>query len=43
MLVSREREKLCQAIVFFAQNTQKLGKTKLFKLLYFLRRPPDFE
>jgi uncharacterized phage-associated protein len=39
MLISREREKLCQAIVFFAQNTRKLGKTKLFKLLYFL----DFE
>lgn len=39
MLIHREREKLCQAIVFFAQNTRKLGKTKLFKLLYFL----DFE
>jgi uncharacterized phage-associated protein len=39
MLIAREREKLCHAIVFFAENTQKLGKTKLFKLLYFL----DFE
>ncbi len=39
MLISHEREKLCEAIVFFAKNTRKLGKTKLFKLLYFL----DFE
>jgi uncharacterized phage-associated protein len=39
MLINHDREKLCQAIVFFAENTQKLGKTKLFKLLYFL----DFE
>lgn len=39
MLISREREKLIQAIVFFVQNTKKCGKVKLFKLLYFL----DFE
>lgn len=39
MLISHDREKLCQAVVFFAENTRKLGKTKLFKLLYFL----DFE
>jgi uncharacterized phage-associated protein len=39
MLISHERAKLCQAIAFFAMNTRKLGKTKLFKLLYFL----DFE
>ena len=39
MLISHEREKLCEAIVFFAKNTRKLGKTKLFKLLFFL----DFE
>lgn len=39
MLVTHEREKLCHAIVFFAEHTKKLGKTKLFKLLYFL----DFE
>jgi uncharacterized phage-associated protein len=39
MLVTHEREKLCQAIVFFAKNTEKLGKIKLFKLLFFL----DFE
>jgi len=39
VLISREREKLCQAVLYFAHNTRKLGKTKLFKLLYFL----DFE
>lgn len=39
MLITREREKLCQAVVFFAKNTNKLGKIKLFKLLFFL----DFE
>lgn len=39
MLVRHEREKLIQAIVFFAMRTRKFGKIKLFKLLYFL----DFE
>ncbi|RUW60178.1 Panacea domain-containing protein [Mesorhizobium sp. M7A.F.Ca.US.008.03.1.1] len=39
MIVTHEREKLIQAISFFALHTRKLGKTKLFKLLYFL----DFE
>ncbi|MCO6404102.1 DUF4065 domain-containing protein [Aurantimonas endophytica] len=39
MMISRDREKMIQAIVFFAHNTRKLGKTKLCKLLYFL----DFE
>lgn len=39
MIITHEREKLVQAILFFARNTRKLGKTKLFKLLYFL----DFE
>ena len=39
MIVTHEREKLIQAINYFARNTRKLGKTKLFKLLYFL----DFE
>jgi uncharacterized phage-associated protein len=39
MIVTHEREKLIQAINYFAQNTRKLGKTKLFKLLHFL----DFE
>ncbi|MGH8611990.1 MAG: Panacea domain-containing protein [Gammaproteobacteria bacterium] len=36
MLLSHEREKLINAIIFFAHNTRYLGKTKLFKLLYFL-------
>jgi uncharacterized phage-associated protein len=39
MLITHEREKLCQAVLFFAHHTNKLGKTKLFKLLFFL----DFE
>ncbi|WP_333662768.1 Panacea domain-containing protein [Acinetobacter sp.] len=39
MLINREREKLINAITFFAQNVDKCGKIKLFKLLYFL----DFE
>ena len=36
MLISRDREKLVNSIVFFARNTQYCGKTKLFKLLYLL-------
>lgn len=39
VLVERQREKLEEAILFFALRVQFLGKTKLFKLLYFL----DFE
>lgn len=39
MLITHEREKLLQCIVFFAKNTRFFGKIKLFKLLYFL----DFE
>lgn len=39
MLVQHEREKLIQAVIYFAQNTKFCGKVKLFKLLYFL----DFE
>jgi len=39
MLIRHEREKLIQAIIYFAQNTKFCGKVKLFKLLYFL----DFE
>ncbi len=39
MLVSRSREKLINAILFFAERTRALGKIKLFKLLYLL----DFE
>lgn len=36
MLITHEREKLINAIIYFAKNTRFLGKTKLCKLLYFL-------
>lgn len=36
MLISTHREKLLNAIVFFAGRTHHCGKTKLFKLLYLL-------
>jgi uncharacterized phage-associated protein len=36
MLISRNREKLIQAIVYFASTTEHCGKVKLFKLLYLL-------
>ncbi|MCD0493848.1 SocA family protein [Chromobacterium violaceum] len=39
MLIEHEREKLKNAVLFFAGRVRFLGKTKLFKLLYFL----DFE
>jgi uncharacterized phage-associated protein len=39
MLISREREKLINAIGYFLAHTDFCHKTKLFKLLYFL----DFE
>jgi uncharacterized phage-associated protein len=39
MLISRERDKLINAMIFFLENTRACGKVKLFKLLYFL----DFE
>lgn len=39
MIVTHEREKLINAILFFAHKTRYLGKIKLFKLLYLL----DFE
>lgn len=39
MLLTHEREKLINTIIFFAENTKHLHKTKLCKLLYFL----DFE
>jgi len=39
MLKNRNREKLVQAVLYFAINTRSLGKIKLFKLLYLL----DFE
>jgi uncharacterized phage-associated protein len=39
MLVTHEREKLINAILYFAHRTRYLGKIKLFKLLFLL----DFE
>ena len=39
MLINHERQKLINAIIYFANNTRYLGKIKLYKLLYFL----DFE
>lgn len=39
MLVRHEREKMINAIIYFANHTHHLGKIKLFKLLYLL----DFE
>ena len=39
MLVSHSRDKLINAILYFAEHTRGLGKIKLFKLLYLL----DFE
>jgi len=36
MLKTHHREKLLNAIIFFASNTTKCGKTKLFKLLFLL-------
>jgi uncharacterized phage-associated protein len=39
MIISHNREKLLNAIIYFISNCGLVGKTKLFKLLYFL----DFE
>lgn len=39
MIITHHRDKLIQAIIFFARHTKHCGKTKLFKLLYLL----DFE
>ena len=36
MLQDHSREKLLNAVIFFATNTKFCGKTKLYKLLYFL-------
>jgi len=36
MLVTRERDKMFHALIYFTKNVQKPGKTKLFKLLNFL-------
>jgi len=36
MIVTHHREKLINAIIYFADKTKYCGKTKLLKLLYFL-------
>jgi len=36
MIITHHREKLINAIIYFAKNTKYCGKTKLMKLLYFL-------
>ncbi len=36
MPVSHNREKLLNAIIYFANNTKSCGKTKLYKLLFYL-------
>ena len=36
LLINHSREKLLNALVYFSKNTRFCGKTKLFKLLYFL-------
>jgi len=36
ILINHKREKLLNALVYFSKNTRSCGKTKLFKLLYFL-------
>ena len=36
MLVTREREKMFHALIYFSRNVLNPGKTKLFKLLNFL-------
>lgn len=36
MIITNHRQKLINAIIYFAKNTKYCGKTKLLKLLYFL-------
>jgi uncharacterized phage-associated protein len=36
MILTHHREKLINAIIYFATHTKYCGKTKLMKLLYFL-------
>lgn len=36
MITDRSREKLLNAIIYFVENTRQCGKTKLYKLLYFM-------
>ena len=36
ILINHKRDKLLNSLVYFSRNTRSCGKTKLFKLLYFL-------
>src|SRR5208337_325611 len=36
IFIEYKREKLINAIIFFVKNTKNCGKTKIFKLLYYL-------
>lgn len=36
MIITHNREKLINTIIYFAKHTKKCGKTKLMKLLFFL-------
>ena len=36
MLINHQREKLLNALIYFIENTSWTGKTKLYKLLYYL-------
>lgn len=36
LLINHKRENLLNALIYFSKNTKSCGKTKLFKLLYFL-------
>lgn len=36
MIITHQREKLINAVIYFAAHTRYCGKTKLLKLLYFL-------
>jgi uncharacterized phage-associated protein len=36
MIITNQRKKLINAIIYFCRNTKYCGKTKLMKLLYFL-------
>ncbi len=36
MLIEHDRAKLLNSIIYFLSNTKSCGKTKLFKLLYYL-------
>ena len=36
MIITHQREKLINAMIYFCRNTKHCGKTKMMKLLYFL-------